>query len=274
MESGCQPASMPPAPAPGGADRVLRVLATLAHHPRGITLDQLAQELGAPKPSVHRALATLARAGLADQERPGGSYRLGLEFLRLAFAFYEAWDDQAAVQPALDALAQRFGETAHYARLDGSQVVYIAKVTPSVEGVRMTSIVGGRNPAHCTGVGKALLAHDLLDRAAVERYVAEHGPLEQRTPSTVVDAEALHAELALIRRNGYAVDREESERGINCIAFPVFFASLQRPGGAISVAAVAQRTPLSVMTGAADEIRALIAPLGGPGERPATPAQP
>jgi DNA-binding IclR family transcriptional regulator len=241
-------------------------MAALAHHPRGITLDELAQELDAPKASVHRALATLGRAGLADQERRGGSYRLGLEFLRLAFAYYEDWDDQAAVHPALDALAQRFGETAHFARLEGAEVVYIAKVTPPVEGVRMTSIVGGRNPAHCTGVGKVLLAHELLDHAAVERYVAENGPLARRTEHTLVDADALHAELELIRRTGHALDREESERGINCIALPVFFASRQRPAGAISVAAVAQRTPLSVLAGAADEIRALIAPLGPPRE--------
>jgi IclR family transcriptional regulator, acetate operon repressor len=243
---------------------VLRVLTALAGHPAGVRLDELARELGEPKPSVHRALKTLSRAGLADQGQRGGSYRLGFEFLRLAFTFYDGWDEQAVVQPALDALARRFGETAHYARLVGSEVVYIAKVAPPVDGIRMTSFVGGRNPAHCTGVGKALLAYELRDLAAVERYVTKHGPLERRTESTLVDPERMHEEFALIRANGCALDRAESEPGINCIAFPVLFTSPHQPAGAISVAAVAQRVSLTDLESAADEIRALIRPLGPP----------
>jgi len=133
------PAMVAADPESARCDVPAMLLTRLAGHPRGVTLDQLAQEVGAPKPSVHRALATLARAGLAEQERRGGRYRIGLEFVRLAFAFYEGWDEQAAVQPSLDALAARFGETAHYARLEGPEVVYIAKVTPAIEGVRMTS---------------------------------------------------------------------------------------------------------------------------------------
>lgn len=261
MGGDCQPATT--SRSPGGADRVLRVLAELARHPRGVTLGELAPALGEPKASVHRALATLARAGFADQEERGGQYRLGLEFLRLAFAYYEEWDDHAVVHPALDALAQRFGETAHFARLEPPEVVYVAKVTPPVAaGIRMTSIVGGRNPAHCTGVGKALLAHQLLDRSAVDAYVRDHGPLARRTDNTLVATDELHEEFELIRRLGYALDREESEPGINCIAIPVYLASPHVPAGAVSVAAIAQRTPLRLLVEAADEIRSTIAALG------------
>jgi DNA-binding IclR family transcriptional regulator len=241
---------------------VLRVLGALAQHPRGVALGELAPALGEPKASVHRALATLERAGFASQEERGGKYRLGLEFLRLAFAYYEEWDDHAVVHPVLDALAQRFGETAHYARLESPEVVYIAKVTPPVAGMRMSSIIGGRNPAHCTGVGKALLAHQLLDRSAVDTYVRDHGPLVRRTDNTLIAANALHEEFELIRRAGYALDREESEPGINCIAVPVYLASPHNPAGAVSVAAVAQRTPLRLLAEAAEEIRSMIAPLG------------
>jgi IclR family transcriptional regulator, acetate operon repressor len=123
--------------------------------------------LDAPKSSIHRALATLVDVGFAEQERPGGCYRLGFELVRLAFGYHEQSDEQALVEPALEALPNRFGETAHYARLDVAEIVYIAKLTPPVNGVRMTSVIGGRNPAHCTGVGKALLAHALPDHAAV-----------------------------------------------------------------------------------------------------------
>jgi IclR family acetate operon transcriptional repressor len=161
--------------------------------------------------------------------------------------------------PALEALAQRFGETAHYARLDGHEIVYVAKVSPPVHGVRMTSVIGGRNPAHCTGVGKALLAHALPDRAAVDAYVRLHGPLEARTVHTITDPAALHAELERVREQGYAVDREESELGINCVAFATFLDSPQVPSGAASVAAVANRTPLSALLDGIDEMRVLLA---------------
>lgn len=245
-----------------GADRVLVALKHVAGHPRGVTLDALAAELGEPKSSVHRALATLARAGFVEQEDRGGRYRLGLELMRMVFSSYEQWEHHDVVQPILERLATRFGETAHYARLDGAEIVYLAKVTPAAGGVQMTSVVGGRNPAHCTGVGKALLAWQLTDAAAVERYVREHAPLQQRTPSTLVDATSLEAEFRQIRRDGYALDREESEIGINCIAFPVFLESPRHPIGAISVAAVAQRTPLADLVDAVAEIREAIRPYG------------
>jgi IclR family transcriptional regulator, acetate operon repressor len=246
----------------GGADRVLRVLRRLAAHPRGVTLEALVAELGEPKSSVHRALATLSRAGLADQDGRGGRYRLGLDLMHLVFAYYEESDEYALIQPALERLAARFGETAHYARLEIPEVVYLAKVTPPVEGVRMTSVVGGRNPAHCTGVGKALLAWELTDASAVEQYVHDHGPLVRRTPNTLVDAESLKVDFEQIRRVGYALDREESEQGINCIALPLFMGSPRRPTGAISVAAVAHRTPLDRLVDAVDEIRTMIGALG------------
>lgn len=246
-----------------GADRVLATLKRLARHPRGVTLAELAAEVDLPKSTVHRALATLRRAGLA--ERSGrGRYRLGLEFVRLAFEFNEERDEARLVEPALEALAARFGETAHYAALDGGEVVYLAKVVPRGQSVRMTSTVGGRNPAHCTGVGKALLAHALPDAEAARRFVAEHGPLARRTPNTIVTAPELAAELERTRERGYALDREESEPGVVCVALPVFLDSPRRPSGAISVSAVAHRTPLEALEVAAAEIRELVEAAVGP----------
>jgi IclR family transcriptional regulator, acetate operon repressor len=245
-----------------GAHRVLLALERLAEHPRGVTLDDLARELGAPKSSIHRALGVLQRVGFAEQDRPGGRYRLGLELVRLALRYYEEADEPALVAPALTALASRFGETAHYGRLDDAEIVYVAKVTPPSVDVRMTSAIGGRNPAHCTGVGKALLAYALPDRPAVERYVAQHGPLVARTVHTITAAEALHDELEQVRAQGFAVDREESELGINCIAFPAFLGSPGSPAGAVSVAAILRRTPLAELVAAVPEMRELLAAHG------------
>ena len=246
-----------------GADRVLAVLRGLGTHPKGVGLEELARELGLPKSSMHRALAALCRAGLADHDE-GGDYRIGLELVRIAFAFHRELDRRRIVEPALEALAERFAETAHYAELDGAEIVYLAKVTAGDGGVQMTSQLGGRNPAHCTGLGKALLAATLPDLAAVEAFVAEHGPLSRRTDRTLVDAAALHADLEATRARGYALDDEESEQGINCLAFALYLDDPAQPTGAVSIAALAHRTSVAELTAAAEEARGLIEAKLGP----------
>jgi DNA-binding IclR family transcriptional regulator len=242
-----------------GADRVLAVLKELAEHPDGVALDDLTRAMGSPKPTVHRALGALRRAGFADRDAHG-HYRLGDEFLRIAFAHHEARPEHVRVGPALDALARRFGETAHYAVLDGREIVYRAKVDPPTGAVRLTSTIGGRNPAHTTGVGKLLLAHRLDTLKAVKAWVGR-SVLTRRTPRTLCSAEELHRELAATRERGYAVDDQENEIGVNCVAVPVHGPSSAVPSGAVSVSALAYRTPLATLVDAVDEIRDILGPL-------------
>ncbi|MFC0682671.1 IclR family transcriptional regulator [Lysobacter korlensis] len=244
-----------------GADRVLGVLVELAGHPAGATLDELARRVGSPKATVHRALGALRRAGLAGSDARG-HYILGDEFLRLAFAHHEARPEHVRVQPLLQRLAERFGETAHYAVLDGRSVVYRAKVDPAVGAVRLTSTVGGRNPAHSTAVGKVLLAYRLTTRADVEDWAGPE-PLERRTAHTATTARQLFEQLSETRARGYGVDDQENEEGINCLAIPLFLTSAHQPSGAVSVSALAYRTPLSALTDAVDEVRRILAETTG-----------
>jgi DNA-binding IclR family transcriptional regulator len=243
-----------------GSDRVLAVLKELARYPDGVGLEEMTRAIGAPKPTVHRALGSLRRAGLADQDGRG-RYVLGDEFLRMAFAHHEARPEHVRISPVLNTLATRFGETAHYAVLDGREVVYRAKVDPPSGAVRLTSTVGGRNPAHSTAVGKLLLAHRLSTLDAVRVWVGAD-PLPRRTAQTRCTAEDLHQELELTRERGYSVDDQENETGVNCLALPVYAATPAVPTGAISVSAVAYRTPLSTLTDAVEEIRGLLGVLG------------
>lgn len=239
-----------------GSDRVLAVLTELALHAEGVGLDDLARAVNSPKSTVHRALSSLRRAGFAAHDTRG-HYVLGDEFLRLAFAHHELRPEHVRVRPALTALAERFGETTHYAVLAGRSVVYRAKVDPPVGAMRLTSTIGGQNPAHCTAVGKMLLTHALPDDDAVREWVAA-GPLQARTESTIVDADALCVELAEVRERGYAVENQENELGINCLAVPVWLASPSQPSGAISVSGLTYRTPVSALIEAADEIRTIV----------------
>ncbi len=239
---------------------MLGILAELARYPDGISLEDMTRAAASSKPTVHRALACLRRSGFAARNSHG-QYVLGDEFIRLAFAHHEARPDHLRIAPALAELAERYGETAHYAVLDGETVVYRAKVDPPFGALRLTSTVGGRNPAHSTGVGKLLLAHALPDDGAVVAWVGNR-VLERRTENTRTTAAALAAELHDVRACGYAVDDQENEPGIVCVAVPVFLASPTTPSGAVSISAPAYRTPLRVLTGHVPAIRAA---LDGPG---------
>ncbi|MPY56593.1 IclR family transcriptional regulator [Streptomyces spongiae] len=245
-----------------GSDRVLAVLKELARYPDGAGLEELTRAIGSPKPTVHRALGALRRAGLADQDARG-RYGLGDEFLRMAFAHHEARPDHVRIRPVLEALAHRFGETVHYAVLDGREVVYRAKVDPPTGAVRLTSTIGGRNPAHTTAVGKLLLTRRLGSLEEVEAWIGG-SLLERRTPRTLCGAADLHRELSATRARGYGVDDQENETGVNCLALPAYLTSPTTPSGAVSISALAYRTPLAALVDALDEIRALLGPLGEP----------
>lgn len=240
-----------------GADRVLSVLVALAEFASGVSLDELSQRTGHAKPTVHRALASLKRAGFAMQDARG-HYILGNEFLRLAFTHHEARPERVRIRPLLERLSERFGETVHYAVLEGTEVVYRDKVDPSVGAVRLTSHVGGRNPAHSTGVGKALLASRLLTLEQVEEWV-DGRELEKRTARTADTPQELLERLRRTCELGFAVDDQENETGVNCVAIPVYLTSPSEASGAVSISGLAYRTPLTDLTDAIDEIHEIIA---------------
>ena len=176
---------------------------------------------------------------------------------RTAFAHHEDRPEHVRIRPALEALAARFGETAHYAVLDDREVVYRAKVDPPTGAVLLTSTIGGRNPAHSTGVGKLLLAHRLRTYEEVREWIGA-AELLRRTPQTRCTAQDLHRALRRTRECGYATDDQENEVGINCIALPVYLTSPSAPSGAVSISALAYRTPLRALSDAVDEIRDLL----------------
>lgn len=244
-----------------GSDRVLSILSLLAAQPAGATLDELVRMSGHPKATVHRGLAALHRAGFA-RKLDRGRYILGDEFLRLAFTHHAARPEHVRVLPLLQQLSTRFGETAHFAVLEDDHVIYRAKVDPPAGAARLTSTVGGRNPAHSTAVGKMLLSYQLRDIHDVHEWIGGR-TLEQKTDKTAVTATELDKRLSEARMLGYCIDDQETDPGVNCIAFPVFLASPTEPSGAVSVSALAYRTPLAQLVAAADQIRSIIAATTG-----------
>jgi IclR family acetate operon transcriptional repressor len=241
-----------------GSDRVLAVLLELGEHPSGVTLDELATLMHSPKSTVHRALASLRKAGLATQ-LGRGTYALGDGFFRLAFRSLAERPDSIRITPILEELTRRYGETAHYAVLDGTEVVYRAKTDPPAGAVRLTSVVGGRNPAYRTAVGKLLLSYRVESEGELRDLLGPQ-PLPERTPQTITDVAALWAELQRTRERGYAVDDQENELGVNCVAVPLRAAVDGPVTGAVSVSALAFRVPLSTLV---DEVPAIVAIVRG-----------
>jgi IclR family acetate operon transcriptional repressor len=203
--------------APGGVqslDRALDLLEQMAEAGGEVGLSELSETSGLPLPTIHRLLRTLVQRGYVRQ-LPSRRYALGPGLMRLgesAAVLTSSW-----ARPHLAALVDAVGETANLALLDGDRAVYVAQV-PSRHSMRMFTEVGRRVHLHCTGVGKALLAH--LPDQEVLAVVARAG-LPVRTDSTIATPEALLRELAEVRGRGYAVDDGEQEVGVRCFALVV-----------------------------------------------------
>jgi len=184
------------------------------HFELGIT--DLAARLGVAKSTAHRLAATLVETGMLEQNQETEKYRLGFAAFELGALVRRKMDVSTEAKGCLLALRERTGETVHLAILDGGEIVYV-NYLESKNAVRISSAIGLRKPAHCTAEGKAILAFQPANDDAHPRKF----DLERRTPKTIPDSRALAAELAAVRAQGFAVDDEESEIGMRCIAAPI-----------------------------------------------------
>ena len=198
-------------------EKALAVLDLFGETGGTLTLAELTQRLGISKPTAFRIVNVLERQGYLEKPAGTAGYRLGFKLYRLGSLVNASASVQRLARPVLEALSAKCGETVHLVVLDRGEALYLDKIEGN-RAVGVVSRVGMRLPAHCSGVGKVLLAH--LTEDQVEAIVRERG-LPRFTPSTITDREALRAELALVRERGYALDNEEIELGLRCVAAPV-----------------------------------------------------
>lgn len=224
-------------------ERTFELLEHLADAGGELTLSELTEASGLPMPTVYRLMQTLVGRGYVRQEA-SKRYALGPRLIRLgdgASRLFGTW-----ARPVLSLLVDEVGETANMAVLEGDEVVYVAQV-PSRHSMRMFTEVGRRVQPHCTGVGKALLAQLPAETA---RALLGRIELVAHTPRTLTDAEALLAQLQRIRDQGYALDDEEQEIGVRCVAVPVLGApapaalSVSGPSGRMTSEVVAGVVPV------------------------------
>jgi IclR family acetate operon transcriptional repressor len=199
-------------------ERTMRILRTLAEAPGMMTLTELSLAVGLHKSTVLRFLRTMEQGDFVASGPGGKGWRPGPVFLDIRARAIARHDLADIARPLMEEACRLTGETVQLAILPDSSIVYLAKVEPLDPPLRINTQVGARRPIHCTGLGKVLAAY--RDRADVDRILAEAG-LPAFTSRTITTSAALHAELARVRLNSYAIDDREYNDLVSCVAAPI-----------------------------------------------------
>jgi DNA-binding IclR family transcriptional regulator len=199
----------------GGLDRAAAILAAFDGTHRELTLATLVARSGLPRSTAHRTADKMIKLGWLD--KPHDRYRIGNRLFELSGLAPVRHELREAVLPFLQDLYTATRTTVQLGVLQGTQILVVEKITGH-RPMPMLSQVGGMIPAHCSGLGRAILAY--CDAAVIDEVV-EAG-LTRRTPRTITSPTALRRELAAVPDRGLAVDREEGNIGVTCIAAPVF----------------------------------------------------
>ncbi|MEL7648997.1 MAG: IclR family transcriptional regulator [Sedimentibacter sp.] len=198
-------------------DKALLILKLLADRRREMKLTEIAEEMDINKSTLHGIISTLKYHGFVDQDGKTQKYRLGLYLIELGEISSSSLDIIKITSPIIEQVSSKLQETVHIASLDNFEVVYVNK-KESNQSMRIYTSIGSRNPAYCTGVGKAMLAY--LEKDYMEEMIPQK--LEKLTPNTLTDRQEFIDALDRIREEGIAFDREEFSVGLTCIAAPIF----------------------------------------------------
>jgi IclR family transcriptional regulator, acetate operon repressor len=196
-------------------ERAFTILGAYGPADRKLTLAEMTRRTGIPKATVHRLAGELLELGVLEGER--GVYRIGMRMFELGQLVPLQRDLRNAALPFMQDLFEATHETVHLAVLDGTDVLYIDKISGH-RRVVAGSRVGGRLPAHCTAVGKAMLA--VSPPGVLDALLA--AGLAPRTAFTITNPSVLKKQLAAVARSGVAYEREESGLGVTCVASPVY----------------------------------------------------
>ncbi len=192
-----------------------------------LALIEVAARVQLHKSTAHRLLMILERHRMVEREPRSGRYRLGLRLFELGSRAIDRFNFRDCARPHIERLVVETEETVHLCVLDGGEVLHVHLLEPS-RSVRMASKIGFRHPAHCSAVGKAMLA--LLPETELDDIVRQRG-LARQTGKTLVTADELKADLSLVRERGYAIDDEEGENGVRCVGAAVLGSGGRLMGG-------------------------------------------
>jgi IclR family KDG regulon transcriptional repressor len=203
-------------------DRAINILEFIGQQSSGeAALPELSAAMKLHKTTTHRIAHVLESRGLLRRGLDSNRYRLGLHLYDLGCQALDHVNIRDEARPVMTRVAYEVGETVHLALLDRAEVLYIERVEPQ-RSLTMGSKLGARNPVYCTALGKAILS--CAPEMEIDRILAGLR-MEARTRNTITNVLAFKRELERVHDRGYAIDDEEIEEGIRCIAAPVLNAS-------------------------------------------------
>ncbi|MDM5197912.1 IclR family transcriptional regulator [Fictibacillus enclensis] len=225
------------------AQRVLQVFECLTMHTEGLSIKEISETLDFPQSSTSNLIKTLAAEGYLRQDTQK-KYKLGPKLIGIGTAAMESLDVSAVGKPYLKTLMEEVQETVFMALMAEEELVYVAKIDNN-RSIRTTAQPGNKKPIYCTGLGKAFLS--FMPEESKNKLL-DSTELLPITSHTITSREQMEHELAESRKRGYAIDNEENEEGLFCLAAPIYGGDRQMQA-AISVAGPKER-----MTARKDQI--------------------
>lgn len=198
--------------------KAARVINMLANEGQPLSLAQMSSNMSISKSTLHGIISTLVDVKFVVQDQQTGRYWLGTRLFEIGSSISSQWNVRKIAYPFIQRIVAETGETVHMAVLDDYEVLYINK-QESTSSIRIVTDVGVKLPAHCTGLGKALLSG--MNRLELQFMVKNKG-LPKHTESTITNFEDFWKEIRLTKSRGYAVDEQEFVEGLRCVAVPVF----------------------------------------------------
>jgi len=181
-------------------------------------LQEISDALAIPKSTAHRLLKEMHDYGFISKNPETKRYSLGIAFIQIGLGLLEKLDLKKIASPYLDRLNSETLETIHLAMLIDDQIIYIDK-RESKQAIRMYSYLGKSAPVYCTGVGKALIA---FQEPETRDRIIRKIEFTRFTKTTISSPEEMLKAIGAIRAAGYAIDNEEHEDNIICLAAPIF----------------------------------------------------
>lgn len=193
----------------------------LSNYANGCPLATLAEEAGMSKSTTHRLLQGLQSAGYVTPAPTHGSYRLTTKCVAIGQKALSSLNIIHVSARHLEALNIESGETVNLSCMQEGRAIMINKLDPVRSIIRTHAYVGQTLSLYCSAMGKLYLAHNF--KGSLDEYWASHAAeINALTQHTITDLAAMKKELKTIEKLGYAVDREENELGISCVAAPIF----------------------------------------------------
>ncbi|AJA50044.1 transcriptional regulator KdgR [Clostridium pasteurianum DSM 525 = ATCC 6013] len=198
-------------------DRTLSILELLSDYENGLGITEISEKVNLHKSTVHRLLNTLMVKGYVQQSEDSNRYKLTLKLFELGSKKVEKMNIVNVARPLLKELMEKTNEVIHLVVREGIDIVYVAKVE-SQNPIRMYSRIGKKSPMYCTAVGKSMMSHMSEEEV---NLIWKNSNVEKLTEYTITDFQTFKDNIDLIRNEGYAIDEQENEIGIRCIAASV-----------------------------------------------------